>query len=55
MKKEKWDIRRYISSINVKVVNESEDGMTLEFDLIGVEAAIANAIRRVLIAEVRCY
>ena len=25
----------------------------LEFDLVGVDAAIANAIRRVLIAEVR--
>ena len=34
-------------------MNESKDGYELEFDLIGVEAPIANTLRRVLIAEVR--
>lgn len=28
------------------------DGDTLQFDLVGVDASLANAIRRVLIAEV---
>ncbi|VDK47709.1 unnamed protein product [Anisakis simplex] len=49
---EGWDVERYIRPIKIVIVNESEDGMTLEFDLIHVEAPIANAIRRVLIAEV---
>lgn len=38
--------------ITCKKVNESRDGFELEFDLIHVEAPIANALRRVLIAEV---
>ena len=37
--------------LEVDVVNCSFE--ELEFDLVGVDAAIANAIRRVLIAEVR--
>ena len=36
--------------INVISLNEEE----LVFDLIGVDASIANALRRILIAEVRC-
>ncbi|EJW71316.1 hypothetical protein WUBG_17779, partial [Wuchereria bancrofti] len=46
-----WDVDTYISKIKIFIVNESKDGMVLEFDLVGVEAPIANAIRRVLIAE----
>ncbi|KAK6023682.1 RNA polymerase Rpb3/Rpb11 dimerization domain protein, partial [Ostertagia ostertagi] len=38
--------------LNVQVVNDLEDGMSLDFDLINVEAPIANALRRVLLAEV---
>uniref|UniRef100_A0A0N5A7V8 DNA-directed RNA polymerases I and III subunit RPAC1 n=1 Tax=Syphacia muris TaxID=451379 RepID=A0A0N5A7V8_9BILA len=49
---EKWDIKKYCSRITLKVVNESPDGMSLEFDLINVEAPIANTLRRVLLAEV---
>ena len=30
----------------------SDDGDELEFDLIGVDAAIANSLRRILLAEV---
>lgn len=32
--------------------HETEDGMDVEFDLANVGASMANAIRRVLIAEV---
>lgn len=45
-------MKDYLKKIKVKIVDESEDKMELEFDLINVEAPIANAIRRVLIAEV---
>jgi len=34
------------------MVQESEDRMELEFDLVGVPAAFANALRRILLAEV---
>uniref|UniRef100_A0A915Q6A0 Dolichyl-phosphate beta-glucosyltransferase n=1 Tax=Setaria digitata TaxID=48799 RepID=A0A915Q6A0_9BILA len=46
-----WNVETYISNVKISVINESKDGMALEFDLIGVESPIANAIRRVLIAE----
>jgi DNA-directed RNA polymerase I and III subunit RPAC1 len=49
---EPWDAKKYCDRIRVDIVNESSDGMELEFDLINVEAPIANALRRVLIAEV---
>ena len=44
--------KKYFFSI-FSVVSESDDGLHLEFDLMKVEAPIANALRRVLIAEVR--
>ena len=37
--------------LRIDIQRISED--TIEFDLIGVDAAIANAFRRILIAEVR--
>ena len=33
----------------------SDDGDELEFDLIGVDAAIANSLRRILLAEVSVH
>jgi DNA-directed RNA polymerase alpha subunit len=45
-------LKSYLKKIKVKIVNESEDKLELEFDLIHTEAPIANALRRVLIAEV---
>lgn len=34
----------------------ADDGDELEFDLVGVDAAIANSLRRILLAEVcRCF
>uniref|UniRef100_A0A914VE30 DNA-directed RNA polymerases I and III subunit RPAC1 n=1 Tax=Plectus sambesii TaxID=2011161 RepID=A0A914VE30_9BILA len=49
---EPWSVEKYCERIRVEIVNETSDGMELEFDLIGVEAPIANALRRVLLAEV---
>ena len=38
---------------NFKIHLISCDDLTLVFDMVGVEAPIANALRRILIAEVR--
>uniref|UniRef100_A0A8R1DYF5 DNA-directed RNA polymerases I and III subunit RPAC1 n=1 Tax=Caenorhabditis japonica TaxID=281687 RepID=A0A8R1DYF5_CAEJA len=49
---EEFDINKYCENVQVAMVNESDDGMTLEFDVTRIEAPIANALRRILIAEV---
>ena len=36
--------------LSVKIISETED--SIEFDLVGVEAPLANALRRILLAEV---
>jgi DNA-directed RNA polymerase I and III subunit RPAC1 len=48
----KWNLKEYLKRIIVSVVNENSDKMEIEFDLVNVEAPIANALRRVLVAEV---
>nr|XP_047936111.1 DNA-directed RNA polymerases I and III subunit RPAC1 isoform X4 [Anser cygnoides] len=45
-----WDQQRFEEEFRVDVVGE-EDGV-LEFDMVGIDAAIANAFRRILLAEV---
>lgn len=40
-------------NFRVEVVRLTEDDM--EFDMIGIDAAIANAFRRILIAEVCAF
>lgn len=47
-----WDLRRFKAGFKVQVVSWSEEDM--EFDMIGVDAAITNAFRRILLAEVEC-
>ena len=39
---------------NLKIDAVNIEGDSLEFDLVGVDAAIANTLRRILIAEVSC-
>ncbi|CAD5232045.1 unnamed protein product [Bursaphelenchus xylophilus] len=46
------DVKTYLKRINVKLISEEADGMELVFDLLHVEAPVANALRRVLLAEV---
>uniref|UniRef100_A0A0N5B736 DNA-directed RNA polymerases I and III subunit RPAC1 n=1 Tax=Strongyloides papillosus TaxID=174720 RepID=A0A0N5B736_STREA len=46
------DVKEYVKNIRIKVVNYIPEEGTIEFDLINVEAPIANTLRRVLIAEV---
>jgi DNA-directed RNA polymerase I and III subunit RPAC1 len=48
----KRDIDEYLRKISVKIINEDRVEKLLEFDLINVEAAFANTIRRIMIAEV---
>uniref|UniRef100_A0A914CFK0 DNA-directed RNA polymerases I and III subunit RPAC1 n=1 Tax=Acrobeloides nanus TaxID=290746 RepID=A0A914CFK0_9BILA len=57
---ESLDIDAYTEKIKVEIINEIDEhvnnkpvkGLNLEFDLIHVDAPIANALRRILIAEV---
>lgn len=44
---------RFSNNFRVEVVRLNEDDM--EFDMIGIDAAIANSFRRILIAEVRDF
>ncbi|KIL58226.1 hypothetical protein M378DRAFT_170863 [Amanita muscaria Koide BX008] len=45
-----WNLDNFIQNLQVKVRRVSN--RTLEFDLVGVDASIANAFRRIMIAEV---
>ncbi|XP_075002838.1 DNA-directed RNA polymerases I and III subunit RPAC1 isoform X4 [Calonectris borealis] len=45
-----WDQRRFEEAFRVDVIREEEG--SLEFDMVGIDAAIANAFRRILLAEV---
>ncbi|CAH8310026.1 unnamed protein product [Eruca vesicaria subsp. sativa] len=44
-------LENFSENFRVNVIHLSEDGMELEFDMIGIDAAIANAFRRILLAE----
>ncbi|KAM0681851.1 DNA-directed RNA polymerases I and III subunit RPAC1 [Mitosporidium daphniae] len=46
-----FDIEKFKLNLNV-IVYPSADQDELEFDLVGVDSSIANAIRRILIAEI---
>uniref|UniRef100_A0A7E4VG70 DNA-directed RNA polymerases I and III subunit RPAC1 n=1 Tax=Panagrellus redivivus TaxID=6233 RepID=A0A7E4VG70_PANRE len=46
------DYQKYLDRIEIKIVNDDTENATIEFDLLNVEAPIANTIRRIMIAEV---
>ncbi|CEF61957.1 DNA-directed RNA polymerases I and III subunit RPAC1 [Strongyloides ratti] len=46
------DVKNYVNNIRIKIINVIPEENTIEFDLINVEAPIANTLRRVLLAEV---
>jgi DNA-directed RNA polymerase I and III subunit RPAC1 len=46
-----WDLGKFKKKLQVHIQKLSE--RSVEFDLVGVDASIANALRRILIAEVR--
>ncbi|XP_042624931.1 DNA-directed RNA polymerases I and III subunit RPAC1-like isoform X2 [Cyprinus carpio] len=45
-----WDLEKFKKTFRIDIVHSDED--TLEFDMIGIDASIANAFRRILLAEV---
>ncbi|KAM8852528.1 DNA-directed RNA polymerases I and III subunit RPAC1 [Synchiropus picturatus] len=45
-----WDMQKFQEKFRIDMV--SLDDSTLEFDMVGIDAALANAFRRILIAEV---
>ncbi|EPQ55395.1 hypothetical protein GLOTRDRAFT_138953 [Gloeophyllum trabeum ATCC 11539] len=45
-----WNLEKFKERLRVKVTRKSN--RSIEFDLVGVDASIANAFRRILIAEV---
>jgi len=45
-----WDFRDWVESFRIKV--QQKDDLDMKFDMVGVDPAIANALRRILIAEV---
>ncbi|XP_068183928.1 DNA-directed RNA polymerases I and III subunit RPAC1 [Antennarius striatus] len=45
-----WDMRKFQKNFRIDVKHLDEGSM--EFDMVGIDAAIANAFRRILIAEV---
>jgi len=47
---EPWSIHNFKENFKIKIISQSED--ELVFDMIGIDASIANAFRRILIAEV---
>ncbi|XP_036403144.1 DNA-directed RNA polymerases I and III subunit RPAC1 [Megalops cyprinoides] len=45
-----WDQKKFERNFRIDVIHMDES--TLEFDMVGIDAAIANAFRRILLAEV---
>ncbi|DBA69252.1 TPA: hypothetical protein ACH3X2_012994 [Trebouxia sp. C0005] len=45
-----WDFRDWVESFRIKV--QQKDDLDMKFDMVGTDPAIANALRRILIAEV---
>uniref|UniRef100_A0A3B4UTN7 DNA-directed RNA polymerases I and III subunit RPAC1 n=1 Tax=Seriola dumerili TaxID=41447 RepID=A0A3B4UTN7_SERDU len=45
-----WDLEKFQKNFRIDVVHLDESSM--EFDMVGIDAAIANAFRRILLAEV---
>ncbi|XP_033126535.1 DNA-directed RNA polymerases I and III subunit RPAC1-like, partial [Anneissia japonica] len=45
-----WSLQKFTKKFRIDVIDLTEDKM--EFDMVGVDAAIANAFRRILLAEV---
>ncbi|MGH0158663.1 UNVERIFIED_CONTAM: hypothetical protein FKN15_075592 [Acipenser sinensis] len=47
-----WDQKKFEENFRVDIIEMDESAGTLEFDMVGIDAAIANAFRRILLAEV---
>lgn len=45
-----WDFQQWVDNFRIKV--QFKENLDMKFDMVGVDPAIANAFRRILIAEV---
>lgn len=45
-----WDLERFQKNFRIEITKMEDD--LLEFDMVGIDAALANAFRRILLAEV---
>eukprot|EP00199_Chlamydomonas_sp_CCMP681_P001831 CAMPEP_0119110596 /NCGR_PEP_ID=MMETSP1180-20130426/30693_1 /TAXON_ID=3052 ORGANISM="Chlamydomonas cf sp, Strain CCMP681" /NCGR_SAMPLE_ID=MMETSP1180 /ASSEMBLY_ACC=CAM_ASM_000741 /LENGTH=358 /DNA_ID=CAMNT_0007097031 /DNA_START=1 /DNA_END=1077 /DNA_ORIENTATION=- len=47
-----WDIDEFKQNFRIKINKLDREEGTMQFDLVGVDPAVANALRRILIAEI---
>ncbi|CAF0854640.1 unnamed protein product [Brachionus calyciflorus] len=47
-----WDFEKFKKNFKIDIKSYSADKMEMEFDMIGIDASIANSFRRILLAEV---
>lgn len=47
-----WDFEKFKKNFKIEIKSISDDKMTMEFDMSGIDASIANAYRRILLAEI---
>lgn len=50
MSDDPWSFKKFKKNLRIVIVNKNETDM--EFDLIGIQPAFANAFRRLMISEV---
>lgn len=50
MADEKWNFKKFVKNMRIVIVRM--DNFEMEFDLIGVQPAFANAFRRLMLSEV---
>ncbi len=49
------EVVNFLDSIEMKITRQNADKSELEFDIVGIEAPLANALRRIMIAEVNIF
>ena len=47
-----WNFEHFKKNFQIKIQSISKDKMEMEFDMIGVDASLANSFRRILLAEI---
>lgn len=47
-----WTLSDFKENFSINITRKSEDGNEIEFDMVGIDPPLANAFRRILIAEV---
>lgn len=49
---ESWSLEHFSNNFHINVVSIDEKNYDMEFDMVGVDASVANSVRRILLAEV---